>query len=151
MPKLKDHLRKALLVLGSAVSVVLCVLGMFVFLWGVDLQRPASRDLWSGFLLCLGPVLSAPSFLILLISPRWHMRFMWLLACASFVMTWAAVLVTRSDTAFSLDEALSAAIVACQPLVMSTFLVAFLVTASHLLRRVQVPVNSGDSKWPFRP
>ena len=134
MPELKDHLCKALLVLGGAVSVVLSVLGILVFLWGVDLQHSASRDLWSGLLLCLGPFLSAPSFLILLISPRWHMRFMWLLACASFVMTWAAVLVTRSDTGFSVDKALSAAKVACQPLVMSTFLVAFLVTASHLLR-----------------
>ena len=143
MPELKDHLRKALLVLGGAVSVVLSLLGVLVFLWGVDLQHSASRDLWSGLLLCLGPFFSAPSFLIFLISPRWHMRCMWLLACASFVMTWAAVLVNRSDTGFSVDQALYAARVACQPLVISTFLVAFLVTASHVLRGS----SSSSEQW----
>ena len=142
MLELKTHLRRASLVFAGAASIVLSILGICIFFFSIDLRYSTSKDLWSGLLLCMGPFLSAPNFFILLTSPRWHLRLTWLLACASFLMTWAAVLIYRSDKGFSVDEALSAAVVACQPLVMVTFLVALLVTASHLLKLSSHPGES---------
>lgn len=58
---------------------------------------------------------------------------MWLMACGSFVMIWASIHIERSYGHLGMDEALSA-IPTRQPLVVAQFLIALLVTISHLLK-----------------
>lgn len=130
---MKDNLREALLAIAGLASAILSLLGILIFFWTVDLQHSPSRDLWAGVLFCLGPVLSAPVFLIVFISPRWHLRLMWLVACASFLMTWAAIVIYRSNGRFGVNQAIAAILIACQPLVLAPFLIALVVAISNLL------------------
>ena len=131
MFRARSYLRGALLILAGLASGVLSLLGLGIFFWGVSLRHSPSKEVWTGVLLCLGPVLSAPAFLILFISPRWHMRLMWILACASLVMTLISSLIYYDR--FSVHEVLAAIPILWQPVVIAPFLIAFLITVSHLL------------------
>lgn len=104
-----------------------------MMLWAVDLEYPETAGVTGPLFLC-SAFLSAPAFLIVFVSERWHRRVMWLVAALSFVMNWFAIFYRWSDGDFRMDQALSALRVTSQPLVVLSFLVAVLVEIAFRLR-----------------
>jgi hypothetical protein len=120
------YLREALLAFAGLASAILSLLGIGIFLWTVDPLHSSSNDLWTSILLCLGPILTAPAFLILIISLRWHRLVMWLLACASLTGTYLAMRVAvQRGTAWDAIR---------QPIVIFSFAIATLVEISYRLK-----------------
>ena len=134
---LGDKLRRALLVSAGLASAALTALGILIFLWGVDLAHPRPGVFQAGVLLCVGPILSAPAFALVLISQRWHRLLMWLLACASLAGAYLAmhVAVHRGTVWDALR----------QPIVIASIAIATLVEIScHVKRTPQrLPNRSG--------
>lgn len=123
MSTLTDKLRVAFFACAGSISVVLSGMAMLIVLWGFDFQHPKPGDPQTAALLFLGPILSAPLFMFVLVSQRWHRRLMWLLACASFKGAYFAM---RGGT-----EVWSPL---RQPLVLASIAIAVLVEISYLLK-----------------
>jgi hypothetical protein len=135
------HLRIALLVFAALISTALSVLGIVMFFWGVDLEHPESA-LLTGILLCFGSTLSAPAFMIVFVSIRWHRNVMWLMAGISCVMTWFAILYRGSNGHFNMHDALSAFRVTLQPLVIIPVLIALIVELAYRLKEYRVRMEN---------
>jgi hypothetical protein len=121
--------------LCSVASVALSLLAFGVFVWGVDLTHPAPKDLLFGLLFCLGPVLSAPTFFILLKSQRWQRQIMWTLGFASFLSSWIAIADYQANGRLTVRDAISALPTTLQPVLMLPFVIAFLIEVSYRLLR----------------
>ena len=123
----RKYLRPGLLILAGLTSAVLSLLAIGIFFWALDLQHSTSNDLWTGVLLCLGPILTAPAFLILIISSTWHRLVMWFLASASLAGAYLAMNMATPGG--------KAGVAICQPIVLASFAIAALVEISYHLRQ----------------
>jgi len=117
---------------SAAVSLLSLLLSLGVFFFFTVDHWPA-KDIWSIILLCAGSFLSGPVFLVLLVSPKWQTRIMWVIAGASWVMSCISVTLERPTVQWpSIPHYLR---MAFTPFTLPLFLIALLVTVSHLIGR----------------
>ena len=129
----KILIRVFLLFLAGLASAAVSLLSLGGFFFFTDLDHWPAKDIWSSILLCVGSFLSGPVFLVLLVSPKWQTRIMWVIAGASWVMSCISVTLARSTGQWpSIPYYLRMAFL---PTVLPLFLIALLVTVSHLLGR----------------
>lgn len=108
---------------AGLLSAVVSALGTGIFLWGSSLGHPNPQ----GVLLCVGPILSLPFFVVAFLSRDWQRWLMWLSACASFI---GAFIATVGMSPLRM------------PLVILSIVIAVLVECSYRLKRRGVGVRS---------
>jgi RHS repeat-associated protein len=129
----KKSLGSTVLLIGATLlSVGESALGVGIFLWGSNLSHPNAQ----GILLCIAPILSLPFFGIVFRSRGVHRWLMWVLACASIVGAYVAMLWFNSGIR-SLPQSITSVGLnpVRMPLVILSIVIAALVEFSYRLKQ----------------